>query len=224
MTSRRACNNVVAATAARAFPPPAARRLHTAFARGVLAGALVWLGGCQSVSLPGFGAREEVAPKEIPAAAQAQFDAALAAQRAQQWPEAERQYAQLLEKYPYFSGPALNLALICAQTRRPQLAEEYFKRALQINPGNAAAGDQYGVWLRTQGRLADAEAMYLQTLDRSATYADAHLNLAILYDVYLGRLPQALEHYQRYLELRGDQTGPVPGWVADLQRRMQSAG
>lgn len=179
-------------------------------------------GGCQSVSLPGFGADGDAS--QVPAAARAQFEAALAAQRAQQWPEAERQFNQLLEKYPYLSGPALNLALISAQTQRPQQAEDYFRRALRINPGNAEAGVQYGVWLRTQGRFSEAETIYLQTLERSPDNADAHLNLAILYDLYLGRLQPALDHYQRYLTISGGADSPVQGWVADLQRRLQSGG
>lgn len=185
--------------------------------------ALLALGGCQSLSVPGFGG-SDAAPKEIPAATRAQFEAALAAQRAGNWGEAESQYAQLLERNPHLSGPALNLALIYAQTQRPQQAEEYFQRALKINPDNAMADDQYGVWLRAQGRLKEAETMYLQAIARNADYADAHLNLAILYDIYLGRLPEALEHYQRYAALKGDEQGPVQGWITDLQRRLQKAG
>jgi tetratricopeptide (TPR) repeat protein len=192
------------------------------FPRCLLLVLAVLASGCQTVSLPGFSGGST--PREVPAAARAQFEAAVTAQRAQQWPEAERQFNQLLEKYPYLSGPALNLALLCAQTQRPQQAEDYFRRALRINPGNAAAGVQYGVWLRTQGRFAEAEAIYLQTLERSPDDADAHLNLAILYDLYLGRPEVALDHYQRYLTASGAENSPVQGWIADLQRRLQSGG
>ena len=202
------------------------RIFTTASMRGLrllsLASALV-LSGCQGLPVPGFGSAD-AAPQEVPAAVRAQFEAAVAAQRAQQWPEAERQFAQMLERYPYLSGSALNLALICAQMQRSQLAEEYFKRALSINPGSAAAGTQYGAWLRAQGRFDEAEAMYLQTLARNPDYADAHLNLAILYDLYLGRLEPALEHYQRYLAASGATDGPVQGWIADVQRRLQRTG
>jgi tetratricopeptide (TPR) repeat protein len=193
--------------------------------RSLLLGGVLLLSACQM--LPGSSAKSTAAaagPQEVTAAVQTQFDAAIAAQNAQQWPQAEQQYKQLLEKYPQLSGPALNLALIYAQTDRPQLAEEYFERALQINPNNVVAADQYGVWLRSQGRFDAAEKIYLQALSSHPDHADTHLNLAILYDLYLGKLPQALEHYQRYLELVNDEKSPVHGWVADLQRRIQSAG
>ncbi len=182
---------------------------------------LLSLTACQSVSGKNEAAKADV-PAEVPAAAQAAFDSALTAQRAQQWPEAERQLKQIVEKYPQLSGPHLNLALLYAQTQRPQLAEENFKRALQINPSNIGAYNQYGIWLRTQARFADAEAQYRQALAKNPNSAETHLDLAILYDLYLGKLPQALEHYLRYLELAGDEKSPVHSWVADLQRRMKA--
>jgi Tfp pilus assembly protein PilF len=93
---------------------------------------------------------------------------------------------------------------------------------LQINPNNLAIYDQYGIWLRQQARFQEAEVMYRQALDRDANRADTHLNIAILYDLYMGKLPQALEHYQRYLALTDDEKSPVHGWVAELQRRMKA--
>jgi Tfp pilus assembly protein PilF len=161
--------------------------------------------------------------QEVPAAAQSQFDSAVAAQREQHWDQAETQFKQLAEKYPQLSGPHLNLALLYAQTRKPELAESEFKRTLQINPNNIAAYNQYAIWLRTQNRMQEAEAIYRQALAHAPDNADTHLNLGILYDMYMGRLPQALEQYQRYLELNDDEKSPVKGWVVDLQRRLKTA-
>lgn len=186
----------------------------------MLCTVLASLTACQSASAQKESAK--AGPVEIPAAVQAAFDSAVTAQRAQQWPEAERQFKQLAEKYPQLSGPQLNLALLYAQTQRPQQAEESFKRTLQINPTNLNAYDQYGVWLRSQGRFPEAEAIYQQALARDPNRAQAHLDLAILYDLYMGKLAQAMEHYQRYLELAGDEKSPVNSWVADLQRRMKA--
>lgn len=164
---------------------------------------------------------------EVPAAAQTLFDAAVTAQREQHWQQAEAQFKQLAEKYPQLSGPHLNLALLYAQTQQPELADAEFMQALKINPNNIAAYNQYGIWLRGQSRMQDAEAIYLRALERAPEHADTHLNLGILYDLYMGKLPQALAQYQRYLELTNDDKSPVRAWVADLQRRLkpaQSAG
>ncbi len=177
------------------------------------------LAGCQFTPTKSQTAS---AGAEIPAAAQSLFDSAVAAQREQNWDQAEQQLKQLVEKYPQLSGPYLNLALLYAQTKRPQLAEAEFKRAITVNPGNFAAHNQYGVWLREQSRFTEAETIYLQVIEQAPDYADSHLNLGILYDLYMGKLPQALAEYQRYIELTGDEKGPVRAWVADLQRRLRT--
>ncbi|HEY3699495.1 MAG TPA: tetratricopeptide repeat protein [Spongiibacteraceae bacterium] len=181
---------------------------------------LLLLSACQMA--PAKPAQKNAA-QEIPAAAQTLFDSAIVAQREQQWPQAEQQLKQLTEKYPQLSGPHLNLALVYAQTQRGELAEAEFKQALQVNPNNLAAYDQYGIWLRGQTRMQEAETIYLQALARNPEHADTHLDLGILYDLYMGKLPQALEQYQRYLELTNDEKSPVRGWVADLQRRIKAA-
>src|SRR5690606_428706 len=190
--------------------------------RAMVLSLLVTLAACQFAPQQ-TGAANGSKDREVPAAAQATFAQALTAQRAQQWTEAERLHRQLAEKYPQLSGPHFNLALIYAQTNRAQLAEESFRRALQTNPENLDASDQYAIWLRSQARFAEAETQYRQTLARDPTRTQTHLDLTILYDLYMGNLPAALEHYQRHLELSGNEESPVHGWVLDLQRRL-SAG
>lgn len=165
---------------------------------------------------------------DISPAAQNEFAAATAAMKAQRWSEAEALLQQVAHKQPNASGAYLNLALIAAQANRTDVAEAQFKKAIEINPDNLSARDQYGIWLRTQGRFRDAENVYLQTLQRRADRADTHLNLGILYDLYFGRSAQALTHYERYLALKGDDgnadVGKVKSWVADLQRRNKAGG
>ncbi len=192
---------------------------------------LTLLGGCHSgapkssgAPVAGNGDPYLQGREEPPAGAQASFDTGVAALRAQKYIEAEPLFKQLAEKYPHYSGPYLNLALLYAQTQKNELAEQYFKQALQVNPNNLGAYDQYGIWLRGQGRFNEAETIYLQALTRWPDHADSHLDLGVLYELYMGRLPQALEQYQRYLELTSDDKSPVHGWVAELQRRVKGAG
>lgn len=194
---------------------------HDFFKRSVLLALVAMLGACS------FGGTSKpdgaVPPAEISAATRSGFATATAAMKTQQWSEAETRFKQLVQAQPNLSGAYLNLALIYAQTNRPAEAETQFKKTLEVNPDNWAARDQYGIWLRTQGRFKEAESIYLQTLQRQPERADTHLNLGILYDLYVGNSAQALEHYQQYLSLKGDSAdtdvGRVKNWVADLQRR-----
>jgi Tfp pilus assembly protein PilF len=158
----------------------------------------------------------------VPASAQAAFDAALAALRAQQWQSAERQFKALHEAQPRLSGPLLNLALLSARAGRDADAENYFQRAIAVNGNNLAALNQYAIWLREHGRFDQAETFYRQALARWPDHPESHLNLGILYDLYRGKPEQALSHYQRYLELNGDGDTPVRGWVMELQRRLDA--
>jgi hypothetical protein len=53
-------------------------------------------------------------------------------------------------------------------------------------------------------------------------YAPAHLNLGVLYDLYLGEPQQALEQFENYIQLAGENK-QVAGWVAELRKRVGSA-
>ena len=51
-------------------------------------------------------------------------------------------------------------------------------------------------------------------------FKDAYLNLGILYELYLGRLPEALAAYRQYQSLSSEPNRKVVGWVVDLERRL----
>ena len=158
---------------------------------------------------------------EVPSAAQRDFDAAVSTMQQQQWAAAEQQFKTLASAHPTLSGPPLNLALLAARAGRDEDAERYFQQAIATNGNNLEAMNQYAIWLREHGRFTDAEAQYQRALALWPEHADSHLNLGILYDLYLGDSANALVQYQRYLELVGEAQTPVRGWVVELQRRTQ---
>jgi Tfp pilus assembly protein PilF len=168
------------------------------------------------------------AAEEIPASARSAFDSAVAAMNAGQWSEAETRLQALIRSQPNLSGAYLNLALIDVQVDRAAQADENFRKAIAANPDNLVARNQYAIWLRTQGRFGDAEQNYRAALERQPADAATHLNLGILYDLYQGKWPQALEHYEQYLALSGEsggsETEKVKGWVSELKRRANAQG
>ena len=88
------------------------------------------------------------------------FDRANLAIEQEDWPTAEAELQWLLENYPDLSGPCLNLALVHQYQGELDLAEQYYLQALHINPNKLAAYNQYAVFLREQGRFAEAEQVY----------------------------------------------------------------
>ena len=132
---------------------------------------------------------------------------------------AEKDMQWLVHNYPAFSGPYLNLALICGAQGRSVDAEQFFQAALEVNANNLEAYNQYAVFLRGRGRFDDAEAAYLAALQVWPDHPETHRNLGVLYDLYRGNAERALEHYYRYQTLTGGENRQVAGWIIDLERR-----
>ncbi len=136
--------------------------------------------------------------------------------------QAEQGFQALLRQQPDIAGAWYNLGLIQYHQQRHDEALESLNRCLTINPRHPAAYTASGVILRQQGLFEQARLAYTKALESDPDYAVAHLNLAILYDIYLQYLEDAKLHYLRYLELVGDvkQTEQVALWLQDLQLRL----
>jgi tetratricopeptide (TPR) repeat protein len=99
-------------------------------------------------------------------------------------------------------------------------AQHAYKKAIDANPNNCAAYVDLGVLSRRAGDFLSAEANYLACTQRVPNFREAYLNLGILYELYLGRLDDALQAYQTYQTLSEDPDMRVAGWVSDLERRI----
>lgn len=160
----------------------------------------------------------------VPAAAQRKFQQANKALAAGDWQDAENDLLWLTQNHPTLSGPMLNLALLYAETQQFEKAEQYFNQAIKVNALNVNAYNQFAIYWRQRGQFEQAEQLYLKALTVWPDYPEAHLNLGILYDLYMGALPPALEHYQRYQALMDKPSRQVQGWIMDTERRLQQAG
>ncbi len=115
-------------------------------------------------------------------------------------------------------GPQVNLGILQARQDQIEPAIASFQAALQRSPGLASASHWLASLLRAQGRSLEAEAVLRQALRREPDNAATHRNLAILYELDLGRPEQALEHYRRYRRLGGEPDGLiVEAWIRQLQ-------
>jgi len=68
-----------------------------------------------------------------------------------------------------------------------------------------------------EGKFDDARRQYRKALDADPDYALAHLNIAILYDLYLQEPKEALPHYQAYQQLLPAEDGVVAKWIIELE-------
>ncbi len=91
-----------------------------------------------------------------------------------------------------------------------------------IDPDYPPALNQHGVLLRKSGKILEAEAAYLKAVTADPDYPLAHYNLGVLYELYLQRLDDALQHFERYQDLVGEDK-QVEKWITDLRRRVAAS-
>ena len=158
----------------------------------------------------------------VPSEARKRFQAASVALAASDWSQAEQHLLWLTTHHAKFSGPWLNLALVYSELKQIDKAVAAFEQAIAANSQNVYAYNQYAIFLRGQGNFAEAEKQYQQALRVWPDYPEGHLNLAILYDLYMGQLTPALQHYQSYQALQQQPDRQVAGWIVDAERRLHS--
>jgi tetratricopeptide (TPR) repeat protein len=151
--------------------------------------------------------------------AQAAFDAARAHLRAGRTAEAERGFRDVTAKYPDLGGAHANLGLIQRNAGKHDESIAALEQAVKVSPKQPVFHNQLGVSYRHKGQFQKARNAYEQAIALDDNYADAHLNLGVLLDLYLGDSALALTHYERYLALSPAGDAAVGKWVADLKNR-----
>ena len=132
---------------------------------------------------------------------------------------AKMKFTTLTEKYPSLSGPWLKLGAIAeAQEKFPE-AIEHYKRAISVNRNNVNAYIALGLLQRKQGYFSDAYNTYHDALMVWRDFPEAHLNLAILYDLYLNNPEEAQKHYEAYYFLTGEKSEKVQKWLVEVRHR-----
>src|SRR5882672_1719213 len=151
------------------------------------------------------------------------YQQALAALGAGRYAEAERALLALIRREPELAGPRANLGILYARTGHSAQAIESLKQAISLNPDRAVYYNELGMLSRREGRFDEARRYYARALELDPNCAHAHLNIGILYDLFLQDPAQAMQHYQRYRELTPAEAGTVAKWIADLQQRSRTA-
>jgi tetratricopeptide (TPR) repeat protein len=148
----------------------------------------------------------------------AQHERAVAQANAGQAAEAEIEFRQLIEAAPEFGGAAYNLGVLLAGQGRLQDAEAALREAVQRTPRSPMALTQLGLVQRQLGNFKGAVESYEQALQASPDHAPAWRNLGVVRDVYLADPGAAIEPFERYKALTGEDR-PLSSWIADVRQR-----
>jgi len=148
---------------------------------------------------------------------------AIALMKQQQWQSAESLLDEVITAQPTLSGAFVNKALISVHQNNLAQAEKHLNKALNINPLNPYAHQLKGQVARLNGLFAKAEKSYLDALNIWPEYPEAQLNLAILLELYRGRLLDAKKYYTSYLVLQPDDK-QAQRWLAGVEIKIKRAG
>lgn len=116
-------------------------------------------------------------------------------------------YERAIASRPDFADAHNNLGRVHHDHHRLALAESHYRIALCVNDGVALYWFNLGVAVEDQGRFAEAIAAYERALAIDPCFADAHYNVARLYELLARRagnellLRRAVRHLVEYRTL-----------------------
>lgn len=147
------------------------------------------------------------------------YNTALKHMRAKNYDTAILEMQKVAKMDERISGPWVNIGVAHKELGDMAKARTAFEKALKINPNNPYALNQLAILNREDGKFEEAEQLYMRALSAYPDYKNAHLNLAILCDVYLRKIDCALGHYQEYLKLSGGEDKQVIAWMSQLKKQ-----
>jgi len=150
-----------------------------------------------------------------------------------EWQAASVLFDHVIAKQPNLSGSYVNQALILTElsklqkqakrTEQLNAAELWIDKAISVNSLNPYAQYAKGKTLQDKGLFEQAEQRYAEALSIWPNYAQAQLNMAILLELYRGKLLEAYPYYTAYLQQNMDDK-QVQRWQAALEIKIKRAG
>jgi tetratricopeptide (TPR) repeat protein len=152
--------------------------------------------------------------------------------------EAKTLLDALYQSNTAYLGALINSADISLKLERLEEAKALYLEVIQrventqekVNPGIAVSEhntmfsvhtyNQLGLIERQQGKFDQAEVYYREALALEPNNLATIKNLAILLDLYRGKLVEALDLYEQYQNIVGDEDPKVKDWIYDLKNRV----
>lgn len=132
---------------------------------------------------------------------------------------AKKELDALTQADSKLSGPWVMLGDIAVEKNNLKEAEAAYNRAVGITPENINAYLKLALVQRKLGKFLHAQNTYTAVLAQWKDFPEAHLNLAVLYDLYLNHPIRAQQHMEAYQFLTKGENSEVEGWLSNLRQR-----
>lgn len=147
------------------------------------------------------------------------FIEAKKAMRAENYSVAKQKLQVITRNDKDLSGPWVLLGEIAQIEKQFEQSEKFYKTAISINPKNINAYTGLAKTQRLMGEFNVAQNTLALVLGIWSDFPEAHLNIAVLYDVYLNKAELAQKHMEAYLFLNGYKDMQAIGWMNEIRQR-----
>ncbi len=137
--------------------------------------------------------------------------------------KAKKLLEKLVTSDSSLSGPWVLLGDIAQLDKQYDTAIAHYAKAIETNQSNVNAYLRLAKLQRQQGQFLPAQNTYVKALSIWKDFPEAHLNLAILYDVYLNKALFAQRHLEAYQFLTQGKNKQASKWLGEIQQRTGKA-
>ncbi|MES2825412.1 MAG: tetratricopeptide repeat protein [Pseudomonadota bacterium] len=131
---------------------------------------------------------------------------------------------KLAKAHPGHSGAAINLVTALYKSKKIDEASRALDNAKRINADIPEIYNLSGLIDVEKGAYNSAEKNYLAAIKLKKNYAEAHYNLALVYDLFYQDFGKAISEYEEYLTLTGNTDKATITWVAELKLKQKRKG
>jgi tetratricopeptide (TPR) repeat protein len=149
----------------------------------------------------------------------AKYIEATRAVKLKQYDQAEHILQTLTLEDKKLSGSWVLLGDISVEKNDYVTAVAHYQKALEINEKNTNAYLRLAKAQRMSGDFLRAQNTYAKLLFLWRDCPEAHLNLAVLYDIFLNHPLQAQKHMEAYQYLTGGENEDAAKWLVEIQQR-----
>lgn len=177
------------------------------------------MAGCATSPVP--SAKEQAT---LSASENTLYQEALTSMKAGDMDRASASFKKLTQSQPNFIGAWINLASSYYNSKKFVEANSALTKAKSLNPNLAEVYNLAGLLDIEKGEYQAAEKNYLAALALNKDYANAHYNLALVYDIFYQDTTEAILHYEQYLALSGNSDKSTLSWVTELKAKLKRKG